>query len=89
MPPNDKLTVTGFLVDGINYPGGDGTGWELETTDAGNIEVDVGRVAALARNLRQQRVAITGHYTTRDYTERGPIETFVAEQIRLISDVEK
>lgn len=80
------VTVTGFLVDGMNYPGGDGTGWELQTDDLGNIEVDVEQVMAQASKLKHRVVTITGHYTTREYIERGPTEVVVAEQIQLASD---
>lgn len=77
------VTVSGVLVDGINYIGGDGTGWELQTDDLGNIEVDVEQVFDQALNFRSQLVTITGHYTTREYIERGSTEVLVAEQIRL------
>lgn len=80
------VTVTGFLVDGMNYPGGDGTGWELQADDFGNIEVDAEQVMAQALKFRHQFVTITGHYTTREYIERGPTEVLVAEQIHLVSD---
>lgn len=77
--------VTGFLVNGINYPGCDGTGCELQTDDVGDIEVDVEQVMAQALKFRQRFVTITGHYTTREYIERGSTEVLVAEQIRLAS----
>lgn len=77
------VTVSGVLVDGINYKGGEGTGWELQTDDLGNIEVDVEQVLALALNFRSQLVTITGYYTIREYIERGSTEVLVAEQIRL------
>lgn len=76
------VAVTGFLVDGINYIGGEGTGWELQTDDLGDIEVDVEQVMAQALKLRHQFVTITGHYTARENIERGPTEVLVAEQIR-------
>ncbi len=79
------VTVTGFLVDGMNYPGGDGTGWELQTDDLGNIEVDVEQVMAQVSKLKHRVVTITGRYTTREYIEREPTEVLVAEQIRLAS----
>ena len=79
------VTVTGFIVDGMNYPGGDGTGWELQTDDLGNIEVDVEQVTAQALRFRHQFVTITGYYTTKEYVERGPREVLVAEQICLTS----
>lgn len=78
------VTVSGVLVDGINYIGGEGTGWELQTDDLGNIEVDVEQVFDQALNFRSQLVTITGHYTTRGYIERGSTEVLVAEQIRLV-----
>lgn len=78
------VTVTGFLVDGMNYPGGDGTGWELQADDLGN-EVDVEQVMAQASKLKHRVVTITGYYTTRGYIERGPTEVLIAEQIRLAS----
>lgn len=77
------VTVSGVLVDGVNYFGGEGTGWELQTDDLGYIEVDVEQVMAQALMFRQQFVTITGHYTTREYIERGSTEVLVAEQIRL------
>lgn len=77
------VTVSGVLVDGINYIGGESTGWELQTGDLGNIEVDVEQVYELALKLRCQSVSITGHYTTREYIERGSSEVLVAEQICL------
>lgn len=83
------VTVSGVLVDGINYIGGEGTGWELQTDDLGNIEVDVEQVMAQALNFRSQLVTITGHYTTRKYIERGSTEVLVAEQIRLVSGRKK
>ena len=80
------VTVTGFLVDGINYVGGEGTGWELQTDHVGNIEVDVSRVESEARKLRNQNVTITGHFTTVEHIERGPSEVLVAEEIRVASN---
>jgi len=83
------VTVNGVLVDGINYIGGEGTGWELQTDDLGNIEVDVAQVMAQALKFRHQFVTITGHYTTRVYIERGSTEVLAAEQIRLASGRKK
>lgn len=83
------IDVTGLLVDGINYIGGEGTGWELQTDDLGNIEVDVEQVMAQALKFRHQFVTITGHYTTREYIERGPTEVLVTEQILLASGQQK
>lgn len=80
------VTVTGFLADGINYIGGEGTGWELQTDDLGNIEVDVEQVMAQALKFRHQFVTITGHYTSRGYVERGLTEVLAAEQIQLASN---
>jgi len=77
------VSVNGVLVDGFNYFGGEGTGWELQTDDSGNIEVDVKQVMTQALKFRHQLVTITGHYTTKDYIERGSTEVLVAEQIRL------
>lgn len=83
------VTVTGLLLDGINYIGGDGTGWELQRDDLGNIEVDVEQVMAQGLKFKHQFVTITGHYTTREYIERGPSEVLIAEQIRLASGRQK
>ena len=81
--------VTGVLVDEINYIGGEGTGWELQTDDLCNIEVDVEQVMAQALKFRHQFVTIIGHYTTREYIERGSTEVLVAEQIRVASGRQK
>ncbi len=81
----NTVTVNGVLVDGINYIGGDGTGWELQPDGVDNIEVDVEQVMAQALKCRHKLVTITGHYTTREYVERGSTEVLVAERIRLAS----
>ena len=80
------INVSGLLVDGFFYIGGDGTGWVLKADDSVNIEVDVDQVHELALKYRRQRVTFTGHYTTTVYIERGPIKILVAEQIRLASE---
>ena len=82
------VTVTGYLVDDIGYIGGEGTGWELQTDDLGNIEVDVGQVMAQAMKFRQQFVTITGRYTVREYIERGSAEVLIAEHICLFPSSE-
>lgn len=79
------VTVNGVLIDGINYIGGEGTGWELQTANLGNIEVDVEQVMAQALEFRHQLVMITGYYTTREYIERGSSKVLVAEQVCLAS----
>lgn len=79
------VTVSGVLVDGVNYIGGEGTGWELQPDGLDNIEVDVEQVMAQALNFRHQLVTITGYYTTREYVERRSSEVLVAEQICLAS----
>jgi len=82
--------VNGVLVDGVNYIGGDGTGWELQPDGLDNIEVDVEQVImAQALKFRHQLVTITGYYTTREYIERGSSKVLVAEQICLASGRKK
>ena len=79
------IIVTGVLVIGRVYIGGEGTGWELRTDDSGTIEVDVDQVKSQAERFKGKRVTITGYYITKGYIERGPIETLVAEQISLVA----
>ena len=77
------ITETGFLVDGINHIGGEGSGWQLQSDDLGNIEVDVEQVKDQALKLRGKFVTISGYYITREYIERGPTEILVAEKLFL------
>ena len=77
------VTVTGYLTDGMNYIGGEGSGWELQTDHAGNIELDVDKVVPQAMKFRHREVTVTGYFTTREYIERAPAEVLVAEEIRL------
>lgn len=83
------VTVSGVLVDGVNYIGGEGTGWALQANDLSKTEVDVAQVKSQALELRQQFVAITGYYVTREYIERGSSRVLVAEKICLVSGRKK
>lgn len=76
-----SVTATGFLVDGRFYPGGEGTGWELQTGGGGNIEVDVQRVISDAMRLRNSRVTVTGYYTDPGYISRNA-QVLMAESMR-------
>ncbi|MBX3403945.1 MAG: hypothetical protein KF699_11095 [Phycisphaeraceae bacterium] len=83
--PGDSMQrLTGTLRSGLMGIGGEHTGWAMLVPGEGSrekqVEVDVSKVAAMARAMDGKSVTAEGTYVEKRYVERGPTRIFQIER---------